>query len=322
MKTVAALCYPNCQILDVTGPMQVFASANKFLEFDAYQLQILGLTNQPVRTNSGMRMVPDCVYDESSNLDTLILAGGFGVMDVIQDKALIRWVKSQADSVKRIASVCSAAYMLAEAGLLEGKRATTHWYAAKKLAETYGNVEVEEDAIWIKQGNLYTSAGVTAGIDLALALVEEDYGHAIAMEIARELVVFMKRPGGQAQYSKQLQAQQKATGVVAKALSYIEQNITDDLSLPELAEYCHVSERHLFRLFKQSCGESPASYVESSRLDLAQQLLTEDKLNHQQVADRSGFGSADSMRRVFMRRLGITPSEFKQRFSSSRPGVS
>lgn len=321
MKTVAALAYLNCQILDVTGPMQVFASANKALGKPAYQLQILGLDTQPVVTNSGMRLLPDLPYTQSESMDTLLLAGGHGVTEVIKDQALIEWVSTQAGLVRRIASVCSGAFILAEAGLLQGKRVATHWCACQKLAQSYAELEVEEDAIWIKQDNLYTSAGVTSGIDLALALVEEDYGHAVSMAIARELVVFMKRPGGQSQFSSQLQAQEKATGVVAKALGYIESHLEQELSLQQLAEYCHVSERHLFRLFKQSCGCSPASYIEGSRVDLAQKLLLEGDLNRQQVAERSGLGSADSLRRVFIRRIGISPGEYKARFGKTAQGV-
>ncbi len=321
MKTIAALGYTNCQILDITGPMQVFASANKALGHPAYYLQILGLDASPIITNSGMRLLPDAVYGDVCEIDTLFFAGGFGVTDVIQDSALIDWVKDKANNVRRIASVCSGAFILAEAGLLQGKKAATHWCACDKLAAAYQDVEVEPDAIWISQGNLYTSAGVTSGIDLALALVEEDYGHAISMEVARELVVFMRRPGGQAQYSNQLQAQHKASGMVAKAIAHIESNIASDLTLDRLAEVCCISERHLFRLFKKEMGCSPASYLESSRMDLAQKLLVDGSLNNDQVALRSGLGSADNLRRVFTRRLGITPSEYKQRFGKTQQGL-
>lgn len=321
MKTIAALGYTNCQILDITGPMQVFASANKALDHPAYQLQVLGLDRSPIITNSGMRLLPDAVYSDVDVIDTLFLSGGFGVSDVIQDSALIDWIKDQANHVRRIASVCSGAFILAEAGLLKGKKAATHWCACNKLAAAYEDIEVEPDAIWISQGNLYTSAGVTSGIDLALALVEEDYGHAISMEVARDLVVFMRRPGGQAQYSNQLQAQHKASGAVAKAIAYIESNIAADLPLDRLAEICCISERHLFRLFKKEMGCSPASYLESSRLDLAQKLLVEGALNNEQVALQSGLGSADNLRRVFTRRLGINPSEYKQRFGKTQQGI-
>ncbi|MGH1461537.1 MAG: GlxA family transcriptional regulator [Neptuniibacter sp.] len=317
MKTIAAFAYPNCQILDVTGPMQVFASANKAVGKTAYNLQILGLNRSPVVTNSGMRLLPDAAFIEIDSIDTLFLAGGHGVSDVIRNSEVIKWVQEMSARVRRLASVCSGAFLLAEAGLLHGKKAATHWCACDKLAARYDDIDVEPDAIWINQGKLYTSAGVTSGIDLALALVEEDLGHAVSMEIAKELVVFMKRPGGQAQYSSQLQAQNKASGIVAKALSYIESNITEDLPLHRLSEVCCVSERHLFRLFKKEIGCSPTIYLESNRLDLAQKLLVEASMNNDQVAMRSGMGSADNLRKVFIRRLGITPSEYKQRFGKT-----
>ncbi|MCP4598660.1 GlxA family transcriptional regulator [Neptuniibacter sp.] len=321
MKTIAVLCYPDCQILDVTGPLQVFASANQALEKDFYQIKVIGLTADPITTNSGMRLLPDTVFDEVPELDTLLIAGGRGVASQRENQALVGWIKQQAGTVRRIGSVCSGAFLLAEAGLLQGKQVTTHWRCCDLLSQDYPDLNVDFDAIWIKQGRLYTSAGVTSGIDLALALVEEDCGHSVAMDVARELVVFIKRPGGQAQYSTQLQAQQQATGTVAKAISYIEQNLTSELNLEQLADHCCVSERHLFRLFKESISQSPAAYIEDCRLNLAQQLLVEGTLSMQQVADGCGFIVPDNLRRVFIRRLGVTPSEYKARFISSQQGT-
>ncbi|WP_286239328.1 GlxA family transcriptional regulator [Neptuniibacter halophilus] len=316
MKQIAVLAYPDCQILDVTGPLQVFASANTLLGKQAYQIRILAPDNQPVRTNSGMQLVPDLAYPDAQALDTLLLAGGRGVAAQCKDPQLIQWIRQQASQVRRLGSVCSGAFLLAESGLLKGRQVVSHWRCCDLLAREYPDMQVQPDAIWIKQDNLYTSAGVTSGIDLALALLEEDFGHSVAMEVARELVVFMKRPGGQAQYSSQLQAQEKASGVVAKAIAFIERNLGDDLSLPTLAEHCCVSERHLFRLFKNSFNHSPAAYIENSRLALAQQLVAAGDMGLEQVAQRCGFVSADNLRRVFVRRLGVNPSEYKLRFGS------
>ncbi|EAR60942.1 GlxA family transcriptional regulator [Neptuniibacter caesariensis] len=318
MKTVAVYAHPDCQILDVTGPLQVFASANTALARDAYEILILGPhKDTPVRTNSGMRLLPDYGYDEAPELDTLLIAGGRGISEQLKNDVLLAWLKAQERNVRRLGSVCSGAFLLAEAGLLKGKKVATHWRCSQLLAKEYDGLEVDDDAIWIKQGHLFTSAGVTSGIDLALALVEEDYGHRIAMEVARELVVFMKRPGGQSQYSIQLQAQEKATGAVAKVVAYIEMNLANDLSLARLCEVGCISERHLFRLFKNIFDLSPAAYVENCRLNLAQQLVVEGQLNLQNIAERSGFYTADNLRRVFVRRLGINPSEYKRRFGSS-----
>lgn len=296
----------------------MFASANTALQRTAYEVLILGPDAQtPVRTNSGMRLVADHRYDAPLMLDTLLIAGGRGVSEQQKDPALLTWLNRQSTRVRRLGSVCSGAFLLAEAGLLAGKKVATHWRCARLLASEYDALEVDADAIWIKQGKLFTSAGVTSGIDLALAMVEEDYGHSIAMDVARELVVFMKRPGGQSQYSIQLQAQEKASGAVAKAVAHIEKHLADDLSLTHLCEVSCVSERHLFRLFKDSFNLSPAAYVENCRLNLAQQLVVEGQLNMQSIAQRSGFISADNLRRVFQRRLGINPSEYKRRFGSS-----
>lgn len=314
MKTVAVLAYPDCQILDVTGPLQVFASANTELGQAVYRVQVIGLTKEPVVTNSGMRLMPDYAYADSHALDTLLIAGGRGVQELRKRTELIHWIRQQATHVRRLGSVCSGAFMLAEAGLLEGKEVVSHWRCCDSLANDYPDLDVNPDAIWIKQGSLYTSAGVTSGIDLALALVEEDYGHTIAMGVARDLVVYMKRPGGQAQFSVPLQAQREIHGPVSKAVSFIEANLNCDLSIGALADYCAVSERHLSRLFKQHFSSSPAAFVEQRRFYLAQGLLADGASSLQKVAEQSGFVSADNLRRVFLKRIGINPSEYRKRF--------
>ncbi len=321
MKKIAALGFHHCQVLDLTGPLQVFSSANRALGYQAYQLQIVGLDADPIETNSGIKILPDIAYTDLHSADTLLLSGGRGVFPLLNNQSLISWVGCISTKVERIASVCSGAFLLAEAGLLQGKRAVTHWKACSRLASDYEGIDVEADAIWLKEGNLYTSAGVTSGIDLALALVEEDFGHAITMDVARELVVFVKRPGGQAQFSHQLEAQNEATGVVAKAQSFIQKNLSENLSLERVADYCCVSERHLFRLFKESGESSPAAYIENSRLNLAQQLICEGTLNLQRVAEQCGLVSTDNLRRIFIRRLGVNPSEYKARFGRSMAGV-
>lgn len=317
MKTIAVLAYPDCQILDVTGPFQVFASANTELKKAAYQIQILSITSDPIVTNSGMRLLPDAVFHEASELDTLLLAGGRGVDVQRNNPELIHWIQKQAGKVRRLGSVCSGAFLLAEAGLLKDKEAVSHWRCCDLLAKEYPDVAVKSDAIWIKHDDLYTSAGVTSGIDLALALVNEDLGHQVAMNVARELVVYMKRPGGQAQFSVPLVAQESATGVVEKAIAYIEQNLNRNLSVSTLANVCAVSERHLSRLFKQHFSSSPAAYVEKTRLSFAQHLLTEGTTNLDRVAVQSGFVSADNLRRVFVRQLGVNPSDYRARFGQA-----
>ncbi len=318
MKTVSVLAYKNCQLLDVCGPMQVFASANKQLSEPAYQVQICALQPGVVTTNSGIQLVAEQQFSVDSRFDTLLIAGGSGVFEQCKNQQLITTVKQQHKHCRRLASICTGVFILAEAGLMDNRRAVTHWKHCQQLQQQYPKITVEADALFMAEQGIYTTAGVCAGIDLALALVADDYGHKIATQVARELVVFMHRPGGHSQFSQALSNQTDradASGPIKELIDYIHGNPTHNLSIERLAEKTGFSSRHLTRLFRQQHGQTLGSYVEDYRLTLAQDLLVRSNQQQEQIAKHCGFNSADQLRRVMLRKRGITPSEYRQRFS-------
>ncbi|MBY4677777.1 GlxA family transcriptional regulator [Marinobacterium arenosum] len=315
MKHIAALGFSGCQMLDLVGPLQVFASANQQLDRPAYRVGIIAERPGPLRTNSGMNLLADWTLDDNPPLDTLLVAGGSGIRQQLHNPILIDWLRGQASQVRRLGSVCTGAFLLAEAGLLDGKRVVTHWGSCQRLASDYPRLEVEMDALYIRQQNLYTSAGVTAGIDLALALLEEDRGPALAAAVARELVVFRHRPGGQAQFSAREELPGCVPGPLQRVIEHIHQSLEQPLALADLAEIASVSARHLARLFKQQLGRTPVEYIEQLRVERARELLAEHRLGLEVIAEQCGLASADSLRRLFLRRLGVTPSDYRKRFA-------
>ena len=324
---IAAFAFPDFQMLDAMGPLEVFSRASRWLkdhgrrEDDAYQVELIGLERGPFAASSGIEVNARRGFREvGRGLDTLILAGGRGVHRYRQDSRLRAWVQRQADAVRRMASVCTGAFFLAEAGLLDGRRATTHWDSCSKLSQMYPSVLVEPDTIYVKDGSLYTSAGVTAGMDLALALVEEDFGRQVALAVARELVMFLRRPGGQAQFSAQL-AVQFAQSEPMKALqAFILDHPKEDLSVEALARRTAMSPRNFARVFAREVGTTPARFVASVRVETARRLLEDTSEDLEAICAASGLGTSESMRRAFLRLVGIPPSEYRQRFSADRPG--
>ncbi len=320
-RQVVIVTYPNAQTLDVVGPAEVFATASLVMRLrqphqaPPYSLQVVATQAGPVTMNSGLRLVADRSYKQiSGSVDTLIFSGG-EIAAAVYDVALKRWALRQASHVRRLASVCSGAFVLAEAGLLDGKRATTHWSAARLLAEQYPKVNVDADAIYIRDGNTYTSAGVTAGIDLALALVEEDLGHSVALEVARRLVVFLKRPGGQSQFSTYLEAQSHSGGALKDLPEWIVEHLRDDLRVELLAEHAAMSPRHFARVFRQETGVTPAKFVERARVEAARRLLEEEQaLGLEEIAARCGFASSEHLRRSLLRHLKVAPHDYRRRF--------
>ena len=318
-RRVGILVYDGVQSLDVTGPLEVFTGAGAVLRRrDAslrppYRVEILAARAGVITTSSGLRLHAQRTYARARGLDTLVVAGG-DVRAVLSDRALLRWLVATAGGVRRLASVCSGAFLLAEAGLLDGRRATTHWRSAARLARTYPRVAVDPDAIFVRDGHLYTSAGVTAGIDLALAMVEEDLGHATALDVARQLVVFLKRPGGQSQFSSHLAAQATPPGPLRDLPEWIVANLAADLSVERLAERAAMSPRNFARVFRRETGATPAKYVERARLDAARRCLEDAALGLEEVASRCGFGSAEQMRRTFLRHLRVVPIDYRRRF--------
>lgn len=314
---IGILAFPRVQLLDVAGPADVFAEAARQLQRPhAYRVSVLATTPGPLKTSSGISLGVDAVIGKRTpRFDTLLVAGSPHVGAIARDAAIMDWLQLQAGQVRRIGSVCSGAFLLAEAGLLDGKRATTHWNSAGLLARNYPGTQVDSDAIYVRDGNVYTSAGVTAGMDLALSLVEEDHGRAVALAVARELVMFLKRPGGQSQFSAHLAAQVSDKSVIRDVQDYILDNLGADLGAQTLAERARMSERNLARLFNTEVGMTVAKFVEKARLEAARRALESADVPLKRLADTLGYASVDSFRRAFVRNLGTTPAGYRKRFS-------
>jgi transcriptional regulator GlxA family with amidase domain len=321
-RRIAFAIYPGIQSLDLAGPFEVFHGANTLRaragRQPSYALQVLAREREPVATESGLCVLPDrALARQRAAPDTLIVPGGSGVLDALRDAALLRGVARLTAGARRIVSVCSGAFLLAELGLLDGRKVTTHWSRCDQLARRYPALRVEREPIFLRDGHVYTSAGVTAGIDLALALVEEDLGRGVALEIARGLVMFLRRPGNQAQFSAQLRTQQADREPLREVQRFIAEQPHADLGIEALAHRALMSVRHFTRCFRAQVGVSPARYVESARLEAARRRLVESQDGLERVAESCGFGSAEVLRRAFVRRLNVTPSEYRTRFRSA-----
>ena len=325
-RAIAFLIFDGAQSLDVAGPLEAFAQACESAQRRGlarpYTIEILAREAGPVRTMSGLRLVADRAYREvERGLDTLVVSGG-NVMPTAADEDVRGWLHALRPGLRRIASVCSGSFILAEAGLLDGRRASTHWLGARLFRRRYPKVELDPDAIFVRDGDVYTSAGVTAGIDMALALIEEDLGREIALEVARRLVVFLKRPGGQSQYSAHLAAQELGATSLRGLPQWIVENVASGLSIETLAARVAMSPRNFARVFQRECGCTPAKFVEQARVDAARRLLEDGEHGLEQVADRCGFGTAERMRRTFLRHLGVVPQDYRRRFrSASEPAT-
>ena len=316
MKTIAILAMPGVQLLDVSGPLDVFAEANLQAGRAVYRLVVLALTQGPVVSSSGARLLPDQVIGRGPEdpIDTLLVAGCPNAATTRLPAAAIAWLRRVAPETRRYGSVCSGALLLGQAGLLDGKRVTTHWAVAERLAETYPTVTVEADAIHVRDGRLRTAAGVTAGLDLALALVEEDLGRDIAMRVAAQLVMYFKRPGGQLQFSRKGESLPVGRSALQAAQRYVAAHPAEDHSVPRLAERAGLSPRHFARLFQAEVGLTPAAWVEAARVTEARRLLESGQAAPKQAAALSGFANADTLRRAFTRHVGVTPAEYRKRF--------
>lgn len=322
-RLIALYAYEGCQILDVVGPAEVFAQANRFMaeagrgEEFRYRPEVLSLSGRPVRGSGGLSVLSDASIHEREDggIDTLLLVGGAGVHEAAKEPALLDWLRRQAPQVRRLGGICTGSFILGAAGLLEARRVTTHWRSSERLAESYPHTQVEADAIWIKDGDLYSSAGVTAGIDLALALVEEDCGSAITLEIARNLVLYLRRSGGQSQYSAHLLGQSAKTPALKAVQGWIMENLNKPLAVPDLAERAAMSPRNFARVFAAEIGLPPGRFIERARVDAARQALA-DGLAMGQVAGLTGFSSPDALRRAFVRQLGVTPGDYRDRFAA------
>ncbi len=310
------LVYPGVMAMDVFGPLEAFATANHTAARSLYRLEIAGMTKAPVATSlGGIEITPTVALDDiAGSIDTLLVSGGFGQAEASRDQPLLAWLRTNRLRARRWGSICTGAFVLAAAGLLDGKRATTHWVMAKELARRYPQIAVDADRIYVRDGNVYTSAGVTTGIDLALGLIEEDHGRTLSLRVARALVAYLKRPGGQSQFRNHLLAQFAASPPVRQAQEWALENLAADLSVRALAKRARMSERNFRRAFAEETGEAPRDFVERIRIDAACSLFEEAQLSVQVVAARCGFESANNLRRAFVRRLGVTPHHYRQRF--------
>ncbi|MGQ8631004.1 GlxA family transcriptional regulator [Agrobacterium sp. DKPNP3] len=313
--------YDGVQAMDVVGPMEVFATANLYkpAHFPPYELILASPKGGSINCSSagGIRFGDAIALDAlPDDIDTIIISGGSedGLRKVIFETDLIRWLTSRAQRVRRLASVCTGAFVLAAGGFLDGKRATTHWNSVDLLKKLRPEIDVERDAIFIAEPPLYTSAGITAGIDLCLAFVEDDCGAQTALSVSRQLVLFMRRPGGQAQFNPGLATSLTAEPRMRSLMSEILADPTGDLSGPVLASRIGMSERTFSRSFRRETGTTPAQFVEDARIDRAKMLLETSDWPLARIAERSGFGSFHSLHRVFQKRLGVTPGFYRDRF--------
>ncbi len=325
-RRVALLAFPEVQSLDVIGPLEVFSSASRLLLREpgpprpGYRLELLSSSGDgPLRMSCGLSLLAQGLPSTSAPApDTLIVAGGEGTRAAVADPALVAWLRAVAPGVRRLASVCTGAFLLAEAGLLDGRRATTHWSACPLLARRHPRVQVDADPIFVRDGSVYTSAGVTSGMDLALALVEEDHGRELALAVARWLVLFLKRPGGQSQFSAQLSSQLASRQPLQELQAWIIENVHRDLSVAVLAARAGMSPRNFARVFTRELGATPALFVEIARVEAARRRLEEDGgRGIEAIAAECGFGSAETMRRAFLRRVRVSPSDYRTRFQAN-----
>jgi transcriptional regulator GlxA family with amidase domain len=321
-RRIAIVAYPGVQSLDVTGPLEVFAGAGRLIRSRShserpYKVEVLSREGAPLETSSGLRITPHAALeDPPTEIDTLIVAGGSGVRQAAADASLIDWIARASARARRTASVCSGAFLLARAGLLDGRRATTHWAEAQRLSAEYPQIEVDPDPIYVRDGPIWTSAGVTAGMDLALALVEEDLDREAALLIARHLVLFLRRPGNQSQFSATLVSQAPKREPLRETQRAVLEDIAAVHTVEAMAARAHMSPRHFARAFRAETGVTPARYVERVRLEAARRQLEEGTVPIATVAGACGFGTAETMRRVFLRALGVAPVEYRRRFNA------
>ena len=317
---VVMLVYDGAQILDITGPLEVFARTARWLKDTgrtpslAYEVEIVAEHRGIVTTSSGLQLVAKRSWRQIRTVDTLLVTGGIGYREAADNVPLLKWVATQTGVADRIASICTGAFVLAAAGLLDGKRATTHWGYCEQLSQYCPNTSVEPDAIFVRSGDVYSSAGVTAGMDLALAMVEDDWGREVALAVARELVLFLKRPGGQSQFSTFLSAQETGSKRFRKLQLWVLDNLTADLSVAALADRIAMSPRNFARAFATEVGQTPGKFIQQARLESARRMLEETNHHIDQVAWRCGYNSPETLRRAFLKYLRVPPGDYRQRF--------
>jgi transcriptional regulator GlxA family with amidase domain len=323
LKHIGVIAFDGLNAIDLVGPLEAFASAGRsdFTRKEsrgAYALHVIGLGAGPVFAESGVRFVPDRELSDAPALDTVIVPGGWGVREHSTNAALSSWLRAHAPAIRRVATVCTGVYGLAPTGLLNGRRVTTHWRFAEDLATRFPKLIVAGNAVFLKDGRYYSSGGITAGIDLALSLIEEDLGPHAALSVAREMVVYLKRPGGQEQYSEPLRHQVRTADAFADLVAWMRGHLADDFSVPRLAARVRLSPRQFSRRFVAAFECTPAEYVENLRLSVARERLIDARRRIESVAASVGFTNTDVFSRRFKRRFGISPRSYREGFSASR----
>lgn len=320
-RRVVIAVFPGIQGLDLVGPLEVFDAAHRVLAHQSpgapgYRVSVVAATRAVLRTESGLRIVPDGTFaGVRGPVDTLLIAGGAGARRASRDPAVSAWVRRVVPRCRRVASVCTGAFVLGSAGVLDGRRATTHWAHAARLQAAYPSAQVSSDAIYVHDQHLWTSAGVTAGMDLSLALVEEDLGRHVALTVARQLVVFVRRAGGQSQFSAQLSSQLAEREPLRDLQTYIAEHPTADLRVPALSARAGMSPRNFARAFAAEVGVTPAAFVERARVEVARRLLETTTTDIEGVSTQAGFARVETLRRAFQRQLNVAPNEYRRRFA-------
>jgi transcriptional regulator GlxA family with amidase domain len=320
--TIEYLLFPDALGLDITGPLEVFNTATAVLEHQGktdggYQARFVAADKGPVSLSSGLIVMAEAGFRHRKIADALLIPGGLGAVQAAASPELLAFIRRRARQVKRLISVCNGAFILAAAGLLDGRQATTHWLAVDALAKNYPKVKVRPEAIYTCDGDIYTSAGVTTGIDLALAVVEEDFGASVALEVSRILVLYYRRPGNQSQFSAPLQTQTAAGKHFARLHDWLVMNLDRSISVAAMADRAAMSPRNFARVFKAKTGMTPSRYLETLRLDRARELLASGEMPLNDIAEASGFGREERLRRAFLRRFKVTPGQYRLHFTGA-----
>lgn len=317
MKSIGFLAYPGMQSLDLIGPLDVFGTVNSSMPGDGpYHLHIVGLDANTVCAENRLIVTPTCTLNDAPPFDTLLIPGGIGSRRFDADAGLLGWLRDRAATTRRLVSVCTGIYLLAATGLLDGRRVTTHWRYADDVGRRYPALDMQPDQLFVRDGRFATSGGLTAGMDLALALVEEDLGAATALAAARDLVMYIKRPGNQAQFSAPLAAQNKGAGRLANLPAWVLDHLAQELTVEHLAASVTMSPRNFRRVFAATFGTTPARFVERLRLERACLALTSEHRSIECISRAVGFRHVDVFRRAFRHRYGTTPGEYRQRFGA------
>lgn len=315
---VGMLVFPGFQLLDIAGPRDAFAEVKVLSKGECeYEMLTIGTTRGAVQSSSGLTTMPDrTIFDECPDFDTVIVPGGLGIFNTFDDPALSGWLKRQHRHCRRLSAICNGLFALGAAGLLDNKVVTTHWMDVPRLLETFPRAQVEPDHIFVRDGDIYTTAGVTAGIDLSLALIEDDFGRQMALDVAKYLIVYLRRAGGQSQFSPLLETQASPDSQMVAVQQFMLDNLHVPHTVASLAERVHMSARNLSRIFTKECGITPMTFLANARIDAARRLLEATDLSLREIAQRCGFEGTVGFRRVFSRRLQINPADYRDRFRS------